>query len=45
MKVFLSAAVVAIVLAIGTYFVLSGMQESSRMAYATDAVRLDSATN
>ncbi len=45
MKVFILAACLAVVLAVGAYFVLAGLQESSEMAYTSSAVRLDTATN
>lgn len=46
MKVFLLSALVAVVLAVGTWFVLSGMQETTETAYTTTGVRLDDhATN
>jgi len=40
MKVFLTASAVAIVIAIGSVFVLSAVQEPVSVAYATSGVRL-----
>ena len=40
MKVFLTASAVAIVIAIGSVYVLNGMQESVSVAFATSGVRL-----
>ena len=45
MKVFILSALVAVVLAVGTYFVLAGMQETTETAFTTSGVRLDHATN
>lgn len=41
MRAFILAAVVAVVLAAGTSYLLDSIQEPTKLAYATSSVRLD----
>lgn len=41
MKVFISACVVAAVIAVGAAFVLGGVQKSAEQAFSTTSVRVD----